>query len=536
MWRLFLYPLGGPMRRHPRAARAALGVPRRASPRRRSRGSSFVQIWANMGITMVIFLAGLQTIPDELIEAARIDGASRRQSFRHVTWPLLTPERQHQPHPEHHRLAPGVAAVPGAHRLPAGHPGDGLRRLRPGVRPDVRQHHRQQLPAGLRRGRVGRPVRARVRHRRDRRCACSDDAKRGCSDEPRRSVHDRDRHRRAADAPARRRRPSTGATSCSYAAAASCSASSTSGPMLMLLNTALKTQPEFAKDPVGLTHHVQPRQLRRGLGQGELPALPGQLGALHGRRHGRCTSSPACPCRVAIARRYVRGWNLLYILFVVALFLPAALIPQFQLILQPAPLQHPAGLHPAVPGQPHRRRSSSSSYIRSIPRELDEAAAIDGCGYIRFVVADHRAAHQAGHRDRRDPPRHRHLERAGAAPPSTSRNEAYYPITRGLIVFTGIYGNDWPLLAAAVLMLALPDGGALPVPPALHHRRLHRGLAAWLRCAERRGVVAGPPVPRPAHGRCPRVRRRAVVRPHRGFASGRVRRIPATGHGPRVGG
>ena len=35
-------------------------------------------------------------------------------------------------------------------------------------------------------------------------------------------------------------------------------------------------------------------------------------------------------------------------------------------------------------------------------------------------------------------------------------NKAYYPITRGLIVFTGIYGNDWPLLAAAVLMLALP--------------------------------------------------------------------------------
>jgi raffinose/stachyose/melibiose transport system permease protein len=50
-----------------------------------------VQIWANMGITMVIFLAGLQTIPDELHEAARIDGASRWQSFVHVTWPLLTP-------------------------------------------------------------------------------------------------------------------------------------------------------------------------------------------------------------------------------------------------------------------------------------------------------------------------------------------------------------------------------------------------------------------------------------------------------------
>jgi len=50
-----------------------------------------VQIWANMGVTMMIFLAGLQTIPTELYEAARIDGASPWQVFSNVTWPLLTP-------------------------------------------------------------------------------------------------------------------------------------------------------------------------------------------------------------------------------------------------------------------------------------------------------------------------------------------------------------------------------------------------------------------------------------------------------------
>ena len=50
-----------------------------------------IQIWANMGITMIIFLAGLQTIPEELYEAARIDGANGWQIFKKVTWPLLTP-------------------------------------------------------------------------------------------------------------------------------------------------------------------------------------------------------------------------------------------------------------------------------------------------------------------------------------------------------------------------------------------------------------------------------------------------------------
>jgi raffinose/stachyose/melibiose transport system permease protein len=50
-----------------------------------------VQIWANMGTTMIIFLAGLQTIPEETYEAARIDGANSWQVFKEVTWPLLTP-------------------------------------------------------------------------------------------------------------------------------------------------------------------------------------------------------------------------------------------------------------------------------------------------------------------------------------------------------------------------------------------------------------------------------------------------------------
>jgi ABC-type sugar transport system permease subunit len=40
---------------------------------------------------MMIFIAGLQTIPAELYEAARIDGASSWQVFKSVTWPLLTP-------------------------------------------------------------------------------------------------------------------------------------------------------------------------------------------------------------------------------------------------------------------------------------------------------------------------------------------------------------------------------------------------------------------------------------------------------------
>lgn len=50
-----------------------------------------VAVWQRLGFDMVIFLAGLQTIPSVLYEAALIDGAGRWQRFRHVTLPMLSP-------------------------------------------------------------------------------------------------------------------------------------------------------------------------------------------------------------------------------------------------------------------------------------------------------------------------------------------------------------------------------------------------------------------------------------------------------------
>ncbi len=47
--------------------------------------------WKNFGYNMVIFLAGLQTIPLQLYESAEIDGANRLNSFWHITLPLLRP-------------------------------------------------------------------------------------------------------------------------------------------------------------------------------------------------------------------------------------------------------------------------------------------------------------------------------------------------------------------------------------------------------------------------------------------------------------
>jgi multiple sugar transport system permease protein len=48
-------------------------------------------VWKNFGYNMIIFLAGLQSIPEELYEAARIDGASIWRQFVSVTLPMLSP-------------------------------------------------------------------------------------------------------------------------------------------------------------------------------------------------------------------------------------------------------------------------------------------------------------------------------------------------------------------------------------------------------------------------------------------------------------
>jgi multiple sugar transport system permease protein len=52
---------------------------------------SVVNVWQNAPYVAILLLAGLRSLPHEPIEAARIDGASRLQIFRHITIPLLRP-------------------------------------------------------------------------------------------------------------------------------------------------------------------------------------------------------------------------------------------------------------------------------------------------------------------------------------------------------------------------------------------------------------------------------------------------------------
>lgn len=53
---------------------------------------ALINVWLRIGFDTIIFMAALQSIPDELLEASKIDGANAFSAFRHITLPLLNPQ------------------------------------------------------------------------------------------------------------------------------------------------------------------------------------------------------------------------------------------------------------------------------------------------------------------------------------------------------------------------------------------------------------------------------------------------------------
>jgi raffinose/stachyose/melibiose transport system permease protein len=89
VWYVMFNPLSGPVTE----VLALLGVKANLLGRTATALDAviFVQIWANLGFSMMIFLAGMQGISAEVYEAGVIDGTSPWAAFRHLTIPLLAP-------------------------------------------------------------------------------------------------------------------------------------------------------------------------------------------------------------------------------------------------------------------------------------------------------------------------------------------------------------------------------------------------------------------------------------------------------------
>lgn len=225
------------------------------------------------------------------------------------------------------------------------------------------------------------------------------------------------------------------------------------GPLYMLVNTSLKTLPEFFKSATALPETINLGNFVDAWNQANFPRLL-LNSAIYTVVSTTLYIITAIFVAFPLARGLVRGHKLIFTLFVIALFLPPALIPQFQLILRLGLYNNPVGYILFFLINPIGI-IILVGYIRTLPRELDESAAMDGCGYFRFVwqviiplskpaIATVVVLHAIG------------IWNELILPTIYLTSEEYFPVTRGLIVFQGVYGSNWPTLAAAVLMLTVP--------------------------------------------------------------------------------
>ncbi|MBX0331004.1 carbohydrate ABC transporter permease [Oscillochloris sp. ZM17-4] len=225
------------------------------------------------------------------------------------------------------------------------------------------------------------------------------------------------------------------------------------GPLLMLVNTSLKTLPDFMKSATSLPTSLNFQNFADAWSKANFPLYMTNT-LIYTVSATVIYLITAVFVAFPISRGYVKGSGLLLTLYVIALFLPVALIPQFQLMLSLGLYNNPVGYIMLFLVNPIGI-VILVNYIKTLPMDLDEAAAMDGCGYFRFVtsivfpliqpaLATVAVLHAIG------------IWNELILPTIYLTNKDYYPITRGMIVFQGVYGSNWPTLAAAVLIMTLP--------------------------------------------------------------------------------
>jgi raffinose/stachyose/melibiose transport system permease protein len=175
-----------------------------------------------------------------------------------------------------------------------------------------------------------------------------------------------------------------------------------------------------------------------------------------------------------LARRYVGGGSFIHALFLAGFFLPVSIVPLFIEAEQ-------LGLYNTQWGYIllHLQLGLTlgvlflAGYFSNIPRDLDESAQLDGCGYFRYVFQIMVPLSVPA------------LVTVGIYAAVSTWNDligpvvflasgSYFPLTRGLFSFYGQYESEWTLLAAGVFIVAMP----LVLTFAFIQRYLVRGATA----------------------------------------------------------
>lgn len=225
-------------------------------------------------------------------------------------------------------------------------------------------------------------------------------------------------------------------------------------PLAFLLNTALKSNAEFFANPNGIVQTFEFGNFPTAWEKGNFGAymlnsvLYTSVAALLGTVCSLLLGFP-------VSRGYLRHTRLWYGLFVAMLFLPNTLITQFQLLLRLNLYDTQLGFILIMAAGVGVGPLLVSGYVKSIPRELDEAAALDGVGYWRFVFLF------LPHLIKPVLTTVFLLQAIGVwndiiLATILLPDQAKFPATLGLFAFQGTYTSEWSLLAAATIIVAGP--------------------------------------------------------------------------------
>ena len=225
-------------------------------------------------------------------------------------------------------------------------------------------------------------------------------------------------------------------------------------PLFFAFNTSIKTREEYLRNPMGLTTSFAFENYFKAW---EMANFQNYI--LNSVLYTAVATSLSLILSVLIAfpisRGYIPKSKFFYYLFLCGIFLPSGTIPLFQMMLK-------LGLYNTRPGYILVMTGVNSTsvfffynYVKSLPRELDEAASIDGCGYLRYVFS---------------------CVVPLIMPAMTSMgvlnligiwndiitstiyltDATKYNITRGLFVFQGNYAVDVTVRAAGLFIVAAP--------------------------------------------------------------------------------
>jgi raffinose/stachyose/melibiose transport system permease protein len=224
-------------------------------------------------------------------------------------------------------------------------------------------------------------------------------------------------------------------------------------PILYLLNVTFKTSEEFMLNPIGIAKSLTFENYGAVVNQGGF--IRYFINTIwYTAVANVVTLFVTSMAAFVISRKYVKFSGFLYVLFLAGIFLPDPLIPQFRLILALGLYNNPIG-YLLLKINPGIIMLLMVGYYKTISKEFDEAAGIEGCTTLRYILQFLI-------------PYSKPVLATGAILFSVGiwndiigstiflTSPKYYPVIRALFRFVGQYGNDWPPLAAAVLVIALP--------------------------------------------------------------------------------